>query len=323
MQRKVEMIKSAVAVVATAALFSLPGLANATDAGGICNTSGLVIDSHLHVSSPENWESSRLRQMTKMPEPPTGEKALAELENSDVDMAVLVSTAYMFPDQAMSMHENDYVAGLVKAHPNKFLGLCGVQPSQPWATEEIDRCINELGLHGLKLHLYATPLDLTKEEDAAILSAVFKKAAEVKKGLPVLMDFNWMDDAQTAALVVIAMSNPDVNIVMAHGLGHHYNEYVTVALMRKLVPGGLTNLYADISATLSIYPPDAPSFADYIWHLRKMGADNLLFGSDYPVETLDSSYQHFLQMGFTPEEQQKIRGGNAARLYGCTHAPSG
>lgn len=322
MQRKVEAIKSAAAVFATVALFSVQDLAIAADAEEVCNVSGLVIDSHLHVSSPENWESSRLRQMTKMPEPPTGEKALAELENSDVDMAVLVSTAYMFPDRTMSMHENDYVAGLVKAHPDKFLGLCGVQPSQPWATEEIDRCINDLGLHGLKLHLYATPLDLTKEEDAATLTAVFEKAAEVKKGLPVLMDFNWMDDAQTAALMVLAMSNPDVKIVMAHGLGHHYKEYVNVALFRKMVPGGLSNLYADISATLSTYPPDAPSFADYIWHLRKMGAGHLLFGSDYPVETLDSSYQHFLQMGFTPEEQQQIQGNNAAGLYGCTQADS-
>ncbi|HKX57324.1 MAG TPA: amidohydrolase family protein, partial [Xanthomonadales bacterium] len=274
----------------------------------------------LHVSSPENWDSSRLKQMMKMPEPPTGEKALVELEKSDVDMAVLVSTAYMFPDRAMSMHENDYVAGLVKAHPDKFLGLCGVQPSQPWAMEEIDRCINQLGLHGLKLHLYATPLDLTDEEDAAILAAVFKKAAEVKKGLPVLMDFNWMDDAQTAALMVMAMSNPDVNIVMAHGLGHHYKEYVNVALFRKMMPGGLNNLYADISATLSTYPPDAPAFADYIWHLRQMGAGHLLFGSDYPVETADSAYGHFLQLGFSPDEQQQIRGNNAARLYGCTQA---
>jgi len=122
---------------------------------------------------------------------------------------------------------------------------------------------------------------------------------------------------------MMAMSSPDVNIVMAHGLGHHYKEYVNVALLRKMIPGGLDNLYADISATLSTYPPDAPAFADYMWHLRKMGADHLLFGSDYPVDTPDSSYHQFLQMGFTAEEQQQIQGGNAARLYGCTQADSG
>jgi len=317
MFKKVEAIQSAVAVLATAVIFSVPTFAITADSAKPCSASGVVIDSHLHVSSPENWESSRLRQMMKMSEPPTVEKALAELENSDVDMGVLVSTAYMFPDRAMSMHENDYVAGLVKAHPDRFMGLCGIQPAQTWAAEEIDRCINVLGLHGLKLHLYATPLDLTKEEDAATLGAVFKKAAEVKKGLPVLLDFNWMDDSQTTALMVLAMSNPDVNIIMAHGLGHHYKEYVNVALLRKMMPGGLSNLYADISATLSTYPADAPAFEDYIWHLRKMGADHLLFGSDFPVETPGNSYQQFLQMGFSPEEQKQIQGDNAARLFGC------
>jgi predicted TIM-barrel fold metal-dependent hydrolase len=315
-------IHPAFALLATAVFFSVPAIATAAEAERACARPGVVIDSHLHVSSPENWEHSRVRQMMQMDEPPTGEKALAELAKSNVDMGLLVSTAYMFPDRAMSIHENDYVAGLVKAHPDKFLGLCGVQPSESWAGEEIERCINVLGLHGLKLHLFATPLDLTDEEDAATLAAVFKKAAEVKKGLPVLMDFNWMDDAQTTALMMIAMSNPDVNIIMAHGLGHHYKEYVNVALLRKMMPGGLNNLYADISATLSTYPPDAPAFDDYIWHLRKMGADHLLFGSDYPVETPAASYQHFLKMGFSPEEQKQIQGGNAARLFGCTQANS-
>jgi predicted TIM-barrel fold metal-dependent hydrolase len=317
MVKKFNTIPPAVAVLATAVLFSMPVFAANPATEKACSKPGVVIDSHLHVASPENWDKSMLKQTMQMAEPPSVGNVLAELESSGVDMAVLVSTAYVFPDQALAMSENDYVAGLVKAHPDKFMGLCAITPSQPWAAEEIERCVNVLGLNGLKLHLFANPMDLTDEADVATLTAVFKKAGEVKKGLPILMDFNWMDDAQTMALMVIAMSNPDVNIIMAHGLGHHYKEYVNVALLRKMIAGGLGNLYADISATLSTYPPDAPAFDDYIWHLRKMGADHLLFGSDYPVETPTSAYQHFQQMGFTAEEQQQIQGGTAARLFGC------
>lgn len=317
MQTNAKTLNPAFALLVMAVLFPAPAIVTAAEAERACAKPGVVIDSHLHVSSPENWDASPLKQMMQMAEPPTGEKALAELENSEVDMAVLVSTAYLYPDRAMSMHENDYVAGLVKSHPDKFLGLCGIQPSQDWAGEEIERCINELGLHGLKLHLFANPLDLSKQEDAAKLAAVFKKAAEVKTGLPVLLDFNWMDDPQTIALMQIALANPGVNIIMAHGLGHHYKEYVNVALLRNMVPGGLSNLYADISATLSTYTPGAPSFDDYIWHLRKMGAGHLLFGSDFPVETAASALEHLQQMGWTAEEQQQVQGGTAARLFGC------
>ena len=320
MCKNFESIKPAAVLIAAAFLCTVPALAAAEKN---CGAPGVIIDSHLHVASPENWDKSLLKQTMNMAEPPSVEKVLAELEESGVDMAVLVSTAYVFPDRELAMRENDYVAGLVKAHPEKFMGLCAITPTQPWAAEEVERCVNVLGLNGLKLHLFANPMDLTREADVATLTAVFKKAAEVKKGLPILIDFNWMDDAQTLALVQLAMANPTVNIIMAHALGHHYKEFVTVSLLRKLIPGGLQNLYADISATLSTYPPDAPAFDDYIWHLRQMGADHLLFGSDYPVETPTSSYQNFLKMGFTPEEQKQIQGGNAARLFGCTPASSG
>jgi len=318
MRKKFESIKPAAALFAAALLCTVQALAAAERS---CGSPGAIIDSHLHVASPENWETSPLKAM--LPEQPTGEKALEVLKAANVDMAVLVSTAYLFPDRAMSMHENDYVAGLVKAHPDKFMGLCAISPPQPWALEELERCVNVLGLSGLKLHLHANPMNLTRPEDVATLSAVLKKAGELKPGFPVLIDFNWFDDAQTVAMLEIAMANPQVKIIMAHALGHHYKEFVAVALLRKLVQGGLDNLYVDISATLSAYPPDAPSFDDYIWHLRKMGSDRILFGSDYPVETTASAYDHFLKMGFNPEEQQQIQGGNAARLFGCTPASSG
>ena len=90
-----------------------------------------------------------------------------------------------------------------------------------------------------------------------------------------------------------------------------------------MIKGSMGNLYADISATLSTYPPGSPSFDDYIWPLRQMGSKHLLFGSDYPVETPGNSYTEFLKMGFNPEEQKQIQGENAARLFGCAQSDSG
>ncbi len=322
MNKQMKTLKRTLVLCTTAMLAAIPAYSSATMPDVRCEEPGIVIDSHLHVTSPENFDASPLKAMGVIAEPVTGEMALDLLKNSEVDKAVLVSTAYLYPDREMFMRENDYVSGLVKAHPDKFYGLCAITATQPWAMQEIERCINTLGLNGLKIHLGANPLDLSNKEHAATIDAVFKKAAELKPGLPILIDFNWIDDAQTMALMQMALTNPGVNIILAHGLGHHYKEFVNVPLLKKLIKGSLGNLYADISATLSTYPPGSPSFDDYIWHLRQMGADHLLFGSDYPVETPGHSYTAFLKMGFNPEEQKQIQGENAAKLFGCSAAKS-
>ena len=322
MRHQLNLKQKTLVLFTTALIAVVPPYSSAAAPDANCEADGIVIDSHLHVTSPENFDASPLKAIGLLTEPVTGEKALAELKNSGIDMAVLVSTAYLYEDRKTFMHENDYVAGLVKAHPDKFMGLCTITPSQPWAMEELERCIDTLGLNGLKLHLSANKMDLTNPEEAATIAALFTKAAEVKAGLPILIDFNWIDDAQTAELIQLAMANPGVNIIMAHGLGHHYKEFVMVELLRKLVKGSLGNLYADLSATFTAYPPGSPSFDDYIWHLRKMGAGQLLFGSDYPVETPGNSYEAFLKMGFNAEEQKQIQGANAAKLFGCSTTSS-
>ncbi len=277
---------------------------------------GVVIDSHLHVVSPGNWDASPLKAMGFLNEPPTGEKVLELMDEAGIDQAVLVSTAYLYPDPQESRYENDYVAALVKAHPQRFVGLCAISPLQPWAMEELDRCAGVPEFSGLKLHLFANPMNLTVPEDATTITTIFRKVAEIERRFPVLIDFNWMDDAQILALIQMAVASPEVNIIMAHALGHHYKEFVNVDSFKQILKGALDNLYVDISGTLLTYPPGSPSFEDYIWHLRKMGTDHILFGSDYPAAMPDLSYKAFTNMGFTADEQKQILGENAAKLFG-------
>ena len=141
------------------------------------------------------------------------------------------------------------------------------------------------------------------------------KAAELKPGLPVLIDFNWTDDAQTFSLIQLAFTNPSVNIVMAHGLGHHYSELASIHLYRELLGGFGENLYIDSCATLFLYPPGSPPFENYMWHLRRFGTDRILFGSDYPVKSSSEAREALEDMGFTTEEQSQILGANARRIY--------
>ena len=82
-----------------------------------------------------------------------------------------------------------------------------------------------------------------------------------------------------------------------------------------MLPGGLQNLYLDVSATLFLYPPDSPPFENYMWHLRRFGTERIMFGSDYPVDSTREALAALEEMGFTPEELEQILRTNAEMVY--------
>ena len=273
------------------------------------------IDAHMHIISPENWMDSPVGPQGMINAAIDAETIVQLVDDAEIDRAVLISGAYFFQDHERARHENEFASDQVRAHPERFIGLCSVSALQPWALEELGYCITSLELHGLKLHLVAANMNLTNPEHLGVIAGLLAKAAELKPGLPVLIDFNWTDDAQTFSLIQLAFTNPSVNIVMAHGLGHHYSELASIHLYRELLGGFGENLYIDISATLFLYPPGSPPFENYMWHLRRFGTDRILFGSDYPVKSSSEAREALEDMGFTTEEQSQILGANARRIY--------
>jgi predicted TIM-barrel fold metal-dependent hydrolase len=274
------------------------------------------VDTHFHVISPENWKDSRLAALGVIDGPIDGTAAKDLLDTAGFDKAVVISSAYLIPDSEQAKTENDYTASLVKSNPGRFYGMCSVSVHHEGALEEVARCVNELGLSGLKMHMFADSINLNDPQNVALIDGFFKQAASLRKGLPVLIDFNWMDDSQTTTMMQLAMTNPDTTIIMAHGLGHHFAELINIKIFREALGMDLGNLYIDISATLLNYPPDSPPFENYIWHLRELGADRILLGSDYPAVTPERTLEGFLKMGWTVEEKGLILKANAERLFG-------
>jgi aminocarboxymuconate-semialdehyde decarboxylase len=84
---------------------------------------------------------------------------LRECAEHGIDMQVLSTVPVMFcyhqPAHAaleLARHLNDHIAGVVRAHPARFAGLATV-PLQDaeLACRELDRAIDELGMHGVEI----------------------------------------------------------------------------------------------------------------------------------------------------------------------------
>jgi aminocarboxymuconate-semialdehyde decarboxylase len=54
---------------------------------------------------------------------------------------------------AVARECNDFIAGVVRQHPQRFVGLC-VLPLQDMraSMEELDRCVRKLGMKGIRLY---------------------------------------------------------------------------------------------------------------------------------------------------------------------------
>lgn len=173
---------------------------------------------------------------------------------------------------------NDVVAAHVASHPDKLVGWASVDPNDPSCLTELDRCVHDLGLRGLKVgpaYQHFDPTDRAHwplfarcaELDIPVIwhqGATFPSKAALRVSSPLLLED-------------LGLAFPTLRMIVAH-LGHPW-ETDLIVLMRK-VP----NLYADISAVH--YRP---------WRYWQAMAtameygvtDKLLLGSDFPSATVD------------------------------------
>ncbi len=113
-----------------------------------------------------------------------------------------------------------------------------------------------------------------------------------------------------ARLARLVERHPGVDWVGAHmgGLAASADE-----LRRDLVPR--TNLYLDTSNAAHVLPA-----ADFVGLLQEHGPDQVMFGTDWPWfahgEEIPRIRDLLERAGFDGDEQSRVFGGNAARLYG-------
>jgi hypothetical protein len=175
---------------------------------------------------------------------------------------------------------------------------------------EIERCANELGATGIKIHP-AEGHYLPRDER---MWPAYKKIQEL--GLPVISHggmFMLTPDAhytRPSNFEPVLESFPDLKLVVAH-LGHGFWDE-SVALAKKY-----PNVYFDTSAVicgvekLEILPDE-----DAAELIRKLGVERVVFGSDYPWFSPTASLEALMKLPLEPAEKEKILGENARAILG-------
>ena len=276
---------------------------------------GAAIDVHTHLISAEHVVIGH----GAPPGSPASDAGdlISRLDEANVDRAVVLSTAYVGPEEAMSA-ENDWVAAEIAKFPDRLSGFCGIHPLHDTAVEEIGRCLDLPGMIGIKLHLAAPnlkPIDMTNEAHVAALSAVFDEIQE--RDAPVLIDVATplglpLSTDGFSNFATVILSHPDVRVVLAHCASE-----VDPELIEVWIRVGSPNIYVDVAACLKFHN-DAPLAKRelIVWRLKGFGLERVFFGSDYlfvqPVESPKEALETLTKYPFTQDEVDTILNNDAS-----------
>lgn len=175
---------------------------------------------------------------------------------------------------------NDYLAAYCRTGPGRWYGFASVNPVEPGARAELERCHEELKLPGLKLGPTYQNYDPTdprafpvyeyaQSHGIPILihqATTFPPNAPLKYALPLLLD-------------EVAIRFPKLKIVMAH-LGHPWEADCVVTIRKH------PNLYTDISA---LHGRPWRFYQAMLTCIEYGVTDKVLLGSDFPFFTPEAT----------------------------------
>ncbi|MDH5375604.1 MAG: amidohydrolase family protein [Candidatus Bathyarchaeota archaeon] len=236
------------------------------------------MDFHVHIDESETANANGI------PVKMGRAKILANMEEAGIDISVLLVMAKK-GDLAKTRAQNNWLSNICREDP-RFEGFGSVHPRDGSAAlEEMNRCVEELGLKGFKLHPNTQDFDCG---DPALIE-VLKRTAELD--VPVIIDsYSPWDDAQPSKLLKAILSSPETKICLAHVGMWWFMDFGVYGFAKQRTAID-ANVYFDLSASCTLFY-QTPFQEQFCWITRQIGPDNLLFGSDFPqfFPKTDSDY---------------------------------
>ena len=282
------------------------------------------------------------------------ERRLREMDDNGMEMMILSLNAHAIQaihnrSQAIEMAKraNDFLAEQVALRPNRFQGFAALPMQDPdAATQELERCIKDCGFRGALVNGFSqidTPENVVYY-DAPQYEGFWAKVeqldapfylhprnpisswAQIYNGHPWLMGPTWAFAQETAVHALRLMASglfdrhPGLKIVLGHlGEGLPFNMW------------RVDNRNGWVKAPKS-YPAKKP-LSDYFQQnfwlttsgnfrtqtlidaMMEIGADRVLFSTDWPFENVDHACNWFDAASISEADRLKIGRTNAVDLF--------
>ena len=257
----------------------------------------LVIDAHAHIFQ-DRAAAFAVRGITRFYQltchgDGRAESLIADGEAAGVDRFVVHAVATT-PGQVRSI--NDFILSARDRWPERIIPFAALHPDLPGLEEKIDEIV-EAGFYGVKLHPDMQRFRLDEPRSIHMLKLLSGRLPALIHTGDRRYDFSGPERVLNAREAA-----PELTMICAHLGG--WSEWDKAA---RMLPGH--GLYVDTSSSLEALEPERA--ADII---RAFGAQNVLFGTDFPLETPTRALARFDRLPLTAEEKRRILGENAARV---------
>ncbi len=239
---------------------------------------------------------------------------LADMDAAGVEKAVLLG--WYWDRLETCIEQNNWYIKWVNQHPDRLLGFAAVQPRAGGDAEDEVRRAVEAGLCGIgEVSHRSQGFSMDNPEWIRIIELA------IEWNLPVNLHVNEpvgrrhpgrLQDALDD-YVWLADRFPELKLILAHWGG-----LLPFFELNKWVGSRMNNVYYDTAASPLLYHPDI-----FRAVVDRVGADRVLYGSDYPLRLYPRKqkapdFRLFLEeiedAGLTASEKKKILGVNASKL---------
>jgi predicted TIM-barrel fold metal-dependent hydrolase len=283
-----------------------------------CYNSAMIIDFHTHILPPGVKENRHkyidsdtgfaILYSSPGAKIATADELIAGMDKDGVDISVVLN--YGWATHELCVETNDYIMEAVARYPRRLVGFCAV-PFQSFeaALKEIERCARG-GMRGVgEIRPEMQLLDLKDEELMKPLIEVITRHNLIlltHASEPVGHQYPGKGSITPDILYPLITGFPDLTLVCAHwGGGLPFYD-----LMPE-VKRAMGNVYFDTAASPFLYSPQI-----YNRVIQLIGADKILFGSDYPLLRQSRLIKEINSLDLPGETKQLILSGNAMRLLG-------
>src|SRR6266849_2452808 len=238
----------------------------------------------------------------------SAEDLIAEMDTSGVDISVAFS--FGWTDIGLIEETNSYVIDSMRHYPNRIYGMAVLQPTIGiQAVRELERCaragmigLGELMPHGQgyklsDITLLMPVMEVVREHQLLVLSHCSE---------PVGHPYPGKGNVSLQDIVTFLTAFPDVRFVAAHW-GGGLPFYALMPEIQLIT----ANVWYDTAATVYLYRQDIFPIAANL-----VGADRILFASDYGLLRQRRIIDHITQSGLDDQAVKMVLGGNAQRLLG-------
>ena len=278
----------------------------------------MIIDFHTHVLPPkikadrsrcvENDLAFAAIYSGEKVKIATADDLIESMDRDGVDISLIVN--YSWATHELCVETNDYILESIARYPERLYGFCAVSSCvEDNSLKEIERCA-AAGARGIgELRPDSHSFGFTTSGSIKPFAEILQKhelMVLTHSSEPVGHLYPGKGKATPELLCKFIKNLGDLPVICGHWGGG-----LPFYTLMPEVQQALENVYYDTAISPFLYRPE-------IYHhvTKLIGAERILFGSDYPVIPASRIIKEIDTAGLTENDRTQILSGNARRLLG-------